>query len=382
MFARSHLAADGPVDRVLQELRLMDTSRIGEISGSESKTAHLQAVLSFATLFFGTKYRQTEITQEGLVSHGKTLQQLNSALAEPNSHNSNEIIVSIITLAIQESLVPTGPNHFVNHMRGLEKILALRDLNSYQSPSTVHLYKCCRHMLLFAALLGGTPTILAKPEWKALLRQHCPLEDQLQEQRLFEYLADCAVLASERNQLLKKRKDTGEDIYFQMETIRHSTETLCMELRTWRIEWGTSPQNAFIEIPSSPPSSPGKTEPVYPPEIVFTSIKSALTLMLYNIALMNLVMLLVSLPPSLEQRSSRYELIPLGHSAVLDICRCLPSSMKDELRKELHASPVVFWAIQTARTVLQGDESARGRWLTEYLDRRGAVSLAADTHEV
>jgi hypothetical protein len=385
MFARSHLATDGPVDRVLQELRSTDTSRLGESTGSICKTAHLQAVLSFATVFFGTRHKQADITRDGFISHGTTLQQLNRALAEPNSHQSDEIIVSIITLAIQETLVPSGPNHFVNHMQGMEKILALRDLNSLQSPSTVYLYKCLRHMLLLAALLSGTPTILAKPEWKALLREHSLGEEQLQEQRLFEILADCTVLASERNKLLKTQRDSDEDISSQMGSIRDSTEKLCMALRDWRTDWGANPQNAFVEMPANPGSSQSSTgdkEPAYPTEIVFASIKSALMLMLYNITLINLLTVLISLPPSLEQRSSRYELIPLGHSAVLDICRCMPSSMEDELRKELHASPVVYWAVQTARMMLQGDDSARARWLTGYLDRKSAVSLAADRWEV
>ncbi|KAH7401137.1 hypothetical protein DE146DRAFT_578760, partial [Phaeosphaeria sp. MPI-PUGE-AT-0046c] len=285
MFARSHLATDGPVDRVLQELRLMDTSRLGKITGGSCKTAHFQAVLSFSTIIFGTKYGQADITRDGFVSHGTTLQQLNRALAEPNSHDSDEIIVSIITLAIQETLVPSSPNNFVNHMQGMEKILALRDPTLPQSPSTVHLYKCLRHMLLSAALIGGTPTILAKPEWKALLREHSTTEEQLQEQRLFEILADCTVLASERNKLLKRQRDDGEDTCAQIGSVRDGTERVCMELRIWRTEWGADPQNAFIKMPTtleSPQSATGDDKVAYPTEIVFTSIKSAQMFMLYN----------------------------------------------------------------------------------------------------
>lgn len=381
MFARSHLATDGPVDRVLQELRLMDTSCLERRTGSNCKTAHLQAVLSFATIFFGTRHRQADITQHGFASYGTTLQQLNRALTEPNSHESDEIIVSVITLAIQETLVPSGPNQFMNHMQGLERLLALRDPTSFQSPYTVGLYMCLRHMLLFAALVSGRPTILAKPEWKALLRKHCPDEEKLQEQRLYEILADCTVLASERDKLLKRQKEAGEDTHPQMGIVRGSTENLCVHLRSWRTEWGASPRNAFIEIPAPQLAAVDK-ESAYPTEIVFADIKSALMLMLYNITLMNLLAILISLPPSLQQRHSRYELIPLGHSAVLDICRCLPSSMNDELRKELHASPVVYWAIQTARMTLQGDDSARARWLSEILDRKSAGSLAGNDWEV
>jgi hypothetical protein len=380
MFARSHLAKDGPVDLSLRELQSMDIARLGANSLTECQTAHLRAVLSFATIFFGMKHRQADITQQGLLSHGATLKQLNRALLDPKCHEFDEVIVSVTTLAIQETLVPSGPNHFLNHMSGLEKLIALRDPRLHCSPKTVDLYRCLRHMLLFAALGTGRPTILARHEWKMMLRQCCTHEEQLQEQQLYDVLADCSVLASERDKLFTSRIDSGEDIDGQVEIIRNSAEHLCEQLQGWRRHWGANPANAYVEIPAHSSiqfENIGMGAPsIAPTELVFANITSALMLMLYNIALINLLKILVSLPSPQRQATPRDDLVAVAHSAVMDLCRCMPNPTNDDFRKELHASPVVHWAIQTARMMLQGDESADAKWLNSMLDRKSAGNLA------
>lgn len=386
MFARSHLAKDGPVDLSLRELQSMDIARLGANSMTECQTAHLRAVLSFATIFFGTKHKQPEITQQGFLSHGATLQQLNRALLDPRCHEFDEVIVSVTTLAIQETLVPSSPNHFLNHMSGLEKLIALRDPRSHCSPKTVDLYRCLRHMLLFAALGIGRPTVLAKPEWKTMLRQCCKTEEQLQEQLLYDVLADCTVLASERDKLFTRRITTRANVSNQIEIIRTHAEQLCEQLRNWRRIWVANPANAYIEIPAIPGTQVETTDAnatsLAPTDLVFANITSALMLMLYNIALINLLKMLISLPSPLQQSTPRNDLVAVAHSAVLDICRCIPNPTSVDFRKELHASPVVHWAIQTAKMMLQGDESAEAKLLMGMLERKSKGTLAENMDEV
>jgi hypothetical protein len=36
----------------------------------------------------------------------------------------------------------------------------------------------------------------------------------------------------------------------------------------------------------------------------------------------------------------------------------------------------VYWANQSARMILQGDQSVEAKWLIEMLDRKSAVALA------
>lgn len=386
MFTRSHLAQGGPVDITLQELQTKDLTQLEASSTTASRTAHLRTVQSFAMIFFGTKHRHSEITQKGYLSHGATLQQLNRALSEPHCYRYDEVIHSVMTLAIQETLVPSGPNLFLKHMQGLEKLLALRDPSLFCPPATVSLYKCLRHMLLFASLIAGTPSILAKPGWKEILHRHCESEVEAQEQQLYDFLADCSVLAFERDEL-QKREQSGDAGSDKFEDIRNKAQALGEQLRAWRTNWGADPANAFIEVPAditSSQSGEGSRDivaPITPTDLTFSNLKSALMLMLYNIALIHLLKVLISLPVDLQQVDSQRPLIAVAHSAVLDIYRIIPGPFDTEWQKELHASPVVHWAIQSARMILRGDESAEAKWLSDMIDRKsgGDLTYAMDT---
>jgi hypothetical protein len=382
MFTRSHLTKDGPVDIALRELQSKDVSQL-EVGGTSNwRSAHLQAVLSFATILFGTMHRQPDITQKGYLSHGATLQQLNQALSRPDCHTSDEIIVSITTLAIQETLVPSGPGLFMSHMEGMEKLLALRDPHSTYSPTTIGLYKCLRHMLLFASLTAGTPSILAKPEWKAMFHRYCANEKELQEQQLYDMLADCSLLAFELDELLRRWEIDGDDATAQLDNVRHNTHAVYDQLRAWRDHWNTNPANAYIEVPASwlSPSLDGGFDndmaATSMTDLMFSNTTSALMIMLFNVALINLLKIILSLPPEAECLASRQDLIAATHSAVLEVCQSLPHASNAEWQKELHASPVVYWANQSARMILQGDQSVEAKWLIEMLDRKSAVALA------
>jgi hypothetical protein len=387
MFTRSHLSQGGPVDITLRELQSKDLAQLEATSTTACTTAHLRTVQSFAMIFFGTKHKHSEITQKGYLRHGATLQQLNRALSEPHCYRYDEIIQSVMTLAIQETLVPSGPDLFMKHMQGLEKLLALRDPSLYCPPATISLYKCLRHMLLFASLTAGTPSILAKPSWKDLFHRHSESVVEEQEQQLYDFLADCSVLAFEHDELQKKEQsgDAGVD---KFEDIRHKAQDLGTKLRAWRTNWGADVENAFTETPANTVSAQSRAvsshfnnsrdiaAPALPTDIVFSSIKSSLMLMLYNIALIYLLKILISLPVETQQAGSQRPLTAVAHSAVLDVCRIIPGPFDTELQQELHASPVVYWAIQSARMILRGDESAQAKWLTYMLNRKSGKTLA------
>jgi hypothetical protein len=353
----------------------------------DCRTAHLRTVLSFATIFFGTEHGQPGITQQGYLSHGATLQQLNRALSEPNCYKFDEIIVSVTTLAIQETLIPSGPMYFLNHMLGLERLLALRDPHLYCSPTTINLYRCLRHMLLFTSLGAGRSSILARPEWKEVLMRTCVSSEALEEQQLYDILADCSVLAFERNELLTKKEANGEGLEGRFDNIRHRTQALCVQLQAWREQWNGNPVNAYAEVPTSLLSSQLHQESrddvafAPPSDLVFSNISSALMLMLYNVALINLFKILISLPLGSLNKTLRDEFVAAVHSAVLEIYRSMPYASTVELQKELHTAPVVHWATQTAQTVLQDDDSAEAKWLRGLLNWK-TVKPPAEAIEV
>jgi hypothetical protein len=231
-------------------------------------------------------------------------------------------------------------------------------------------------MLLFASLGAGRSSILARPEWKEVLMRSCESSEALEEQQLYDILADCSVLAFERNELVKKKEASEEGQEGRFDNIRHRTQALCVQLQAWREQWNANPVNAYAEVPTSLLSSQlhqeSRDDVVFAPptDLVFSNISSALTLMLYNVALINLFKILISLPLGSPHETSRDEFVTAIHSAVLEIYRSMSYASTVELQKELHTAPVVYWATQTAQTVLQDDDSAEAKWLTGLLNRK------------
>jgi hypothetical protein len=384
MFTRKHLAPEGPVDTALRELQASDSSGFTSARAVDCRTTHLQTVLSFATLFFGTKHGSPEITKQGYARHGATLARLNQTLSNPNCHMYDEVVVSVTTLAMQEMLVPSGPQCYLNHMLGLERLLALRGASSACSEKTVNLYKCLRHMMLYASLGAGRPSILAKPEWKALLRQYCESEAELQEQRLYDAVADCSVLMVELGDVVKRREDPDEDPESQIDRTRRRTQDLWLQLRDWREARDANPANTYIEVPANPQGSQhyGTLASIEPPSIptdfVFQSTSVALTLMLYDTALIYVLHILITLPRESQPQYSREDYLGMAHSAVLEICRSMPDPSDEKLHADMHSSPVVYWAMQVAYMILQDDTLAEGRWLVYLLNRKSDKSSKKD----
>ncbi|KAL5118084.1 hypothetical protein ACEQ8H_004073 [Pleosporales sp. CAS-2024a] len=385
MFTRAHIAQGGPVDMMMGELLSKDLQQVEANSTTACRTAHLRCVQSFATLFFGTMHKQPEITQRGYIQHGAALQKLNKALDEPRCYLYDEVINAVMTLAMQETLMPTGPNLFLKHMEGLEKLVALRDPNAHYTPKTVTLYQCQRHMLLYAALLAGKPCILAKPEWKCFFHRHCANSQEEQEQQLYNILADCSVLASERDAKLSTTVNGEHGAARRCEGIRRKALGLCEHLKHWKRRWASDPTNTFIEVALQPQQNQHELDALTATRrtgFVFANLQSARTLMLYNVALMYSLNILMSLPPDPQQQEeSRTVWVQVAHSVILDLCRILPPSVNTPWQREIHSSAIAYWAIQSARAILLKDESTDATWLSNLLDRRNGYTLAGSMEE-
>ncbi|KAJ4376475.1 hypothetical protein N0V83_001759 [Neocucurbitaria cava] len=406
-YARKHLLPNGPIDLGLQDLRLADITPTSGRSTAKGPVFN-HAVLSFATVFFGAEHRQASILTEGYGMHGAALKQLNSALSDSRCYVRDEVILSVITLAMLECLVPTGPQNYMKHMLGLEKLLALRELDAiaHCSTKTSDLYKGTKYMILFASVRARTPSILARPEWKAAMRVNCSSEG-LQEQDLCDVLADCTVLLAERDKLAPR---WNQHVRQQVRLISNAMSSLAY-LHGWKERWDADydEKSAFEESPRpgdrnwqlSPASSVDNESHCLPTALRLESDAVARMLMLYNTTLIYVLQLLASLPyespesllddynnnpntnrhyetPSLRpwqclphQDDDIWQCIANGEwtaaerLAALQIGRCIPSYLDHKRARSdpQFSSPVVQWAVTTAWTTLGGDDTAEGRWI-------------------
>lgn len=411
-YTRKLVRRGAPIDLALQEMQLGDILTAGTAIANNRQIFH-QAVLSFAVIVFGTRHGQTLIINQGYAIHGAALKQLNNALQDSKCYTRDEVILSVATLAILECHVPTGPKHYLMHMAGLERLLELRSQSSFfTNPKSFELYKAVRHMILFASLRTGKRSILAREEWKMVFRENCSNEEEIQEQDLYDVLADCTVLAAEQHDgmmsanLERDPENRSSHQHPQNETINRKALSLLNHLRIWRKRWDSDERNSYFEAPVGFATvEPVQQEPLgddLPPFLTtsfeFSSNTTGIMLMFYNTTLTYIFRVLASV--TLEnigtqsgqsfrmqtafqddaghldydevcKQTTKQGCVAVERLAALEVCRCIPDYLKRKSGLDSDSSPVFQWAVATAWVTLRGNEnSAEGKWMMKLFNTK------------
>ncbi|KAF4633791.1 hypothetical protein G7Y89_g4321 [Cudoniella acicularis] len=339
-FREHRILRGGPVALALQQLQPKEVIPTG--ANTATRQIFPQAVVSFATVFFGAHHRQSQIISHGYTMFGVALKQLSQALSEPKCYTRDEVVLSVATLALLECWVPSGPKNYLKHVAGIERLLELRG----PDPRSLELYKGLRHMILFASLRTRKLSILARAEWKTAFKINCS-EKELQELDLYDVLADCTALVVEQDDMLATRGlDLMRDIR-RHDEVKEKALTLLTHLHAWRKRWDSDGKNSYSGIFAN------EDDP--PPFLTifeFSSDSTATMLMFYNSALIYVLRILASL-----QLDSKDEYITAEWSAALDICRCIPYYLARESRLDLR---VVHLAVVTVWTTFRVKKSCKG----------------------
>jgi hypothetical protein len=396
-YARRRLTPGGPVDIALQQVQSDEAMRSGIVRKAH-QTSH-QAALSFIYIMFGMGHGQANIIDQGYTIYGTAVKQLNQELSDPRYCTSDEVILSVTTLAILEALVATGSKNCRKHVIGLEKLLEIRGVKSLSLSDSTHIHKSVRQMLLSASFNMRQPSILARAEWKSALKASCSNED-LDEQYLYDVLADCTVLVWERDLISNDQELFLAGTADRRNEVERKLWALFCGLRAWREQWENKSRLWFREVPVQ---SFGQNSLQFSVDDDWSPISSALEfcnesaatlLMLYNATLISVTGTLVSLPNTStgiisdhrldlqggeldgEHKSMREEYWYPQWLAALEICRCIPHYTVQAQRSETAFLPIIHWAIAMAWKTLSGDESAEGRWMRQLLNTKRGEMLA------
>jgi hypothetical protein len=400
-YARKYLLRGGPVDLALQQLQLRDVIAAG--TSMEDDHIFHRSVLSFVIIFFGSQHKRVSITNRGYSIHGVALKQLNQALSEPNCFTRDDIILSVVALALLECFVPTGPKYYLKHIAGLEKLLELRGPSAYCSPNSSELCKGIRRMILFASLSTGNPSILARAEWKAVPVAN-DSDEEMEERQLFNILADCTVLASDRDKMLTRWNPDLEKDTHQVEELKQKALNMLKDLYAWRKRWDSDGRNSHFETPATfaalqPMHQPwGKASVPLLTIFEFANDFAATMLMFYNTALIHVLNILASMPaesPRIESnrvltnitlpvagysdtlwKDTKDEFIAAERSAALEVCRCIPYHLVRKSSLDSSSLTVAHLAITTAWMTLRGNETPEGRWIEDLLNTRSREVMA------
>ena len=370
---RCHLYPNGPVDLGLQSLKVGDLTK-NYVSVRIDIPLFNQAAVSFATLFFAAQHHENRILTEGYAMHGVALQRLNKALGVPGCHTSDEVLVSVVVLVMLELYMPSGPKNYLKHMLGLERLLELRDPGSlaHASYRTLELYKGVRHMILIASLRNRSPSIFARPRWKAVLRTALSL-DTPEEQDLHDVLADCSVLIAASDEVVDSQPAQTPKILQRRAEIERKASALFDFLKFWKDRWDSAEGNLYAQEENPAAVSVGA-----PAELCtiyrFTDDSVGRMFMLYNTALIYVLQIYATLATSdlpCSDTAISTSIMYGGyhgaiHTAGVEVARSITDYLQHKrARGETDfASPVVQWAVLTAWQVLGGTGSREGQYIT------------------
>jgi hypothetical protein len=415
-YSRTQLRRGAVVDAAMQNYALSDLVAAGRNLTSspaphkaipQSKTAQSTSdlfpltLLSFATILFGTQHKAPPTTHTGYTLHSTALHALNTTLSHPSSHTSDAVLLSIITLAIQECLVPTSPKAYLNHMLGLGRLLELRDPTDplQTSPLSLSLYKASRHMVLFAALKTRRSCVFARREWKAALRSCVVGDEETREQDLFDVLADCTVLQVGCDRLTNWADEDGFE-GLRDEMVRRGLG-LRSQLVAWRLRCADGEGKAKAGKEAITTTRTSGAEVADLDEHADGVDEASPLLMLYDTALIHVFRILSSITPTrldVEQLSSPtvtisskestmtdtqipYELSPRARegytaaerAAAIDVYRHM-----SRLGAHARTSAISHMAVTTAWATLQrdADADANGGTLLDSLRARSRAVTA------
>jgi hypothetical protein len=398
-FIRHHLLPNGPIDLGLQELKPSEILATDLSVRFQDAPVFAQAILSFAIMFFGAQHRQGQILNKGYAIYGIALRSLNQALSTPGCHLRDDVLISVVTFAMLEGFVPSSPKSYLTHILGLERLLELRDPTTLKDCSyrTLCLYKGIRHMILFASLRGRRPSILARPEWKAVLRTGLSLEKP-QEQEILSILADCSVLIAASDEG-RKYQYTHDQAFAKLQAqIEAKAMELLWSLLVWKEQWNADKRNVYTDDYEVPTSWLKSGSPPVPSIYRFKSQLIARMFMLYNTVLSYVLSLLPSktTPQSEIYTGSSFSQTNIqtsiangdyraaSRTAGLDVARSVTDYLAHKrVRGEMDFTSLAFqWAVTTAWDALDRNASVEGEWLMWLVEGEGCFAVAQAAWEI
>ncbi|KAM6487042.1 hypothetical protein HDV62DRAFT_140665 [Trichoderma sp. SZMC 28011] len=343
---------------------LEDGADISSMPGSSGGLAK-QCLVALSTTYFGIAHMEKEILRRGMSKYGKSLRTLNQRLGDQSASRTLDVLQSIMIMALFEYLISDLEAGWLQHSRGLERLLEIRGPESMTSLPCLTILESVRPSIIFSALLGRQNTILASPDWKTLpWVNHAERKDAMQ--LLIDILADCPELFVLRESLpAKSAQLERRSALHQLEEKAYATLD---RLYTWKQSAGIS---LWTEVPS-PSSTPeiidseGLSTPIWQTVYHFESLYQANIMSLYHGAIILVSRLCFGIQLELDENKCE-EMRTSINTAGTAICRSMDYHM--ERRGDDISSLFILFPLRMAFDAVGVDNVEIGSWLKAILQQ-------------
>ncbi|QYT05891.1 Zn(2)-C6 fungal-type domain-containing protein [Trichoderma simmonsii] len=343
---------------------LEDGADVSSMPGSSGGLAK-QCLVALSTTYFGIAHMEKEILRRGMSKYGKSLRTLNQRLGDQSASRTLDVLQSIMIMALFEYLISDLEAGWLQHSRGLERLLEIRGPESMTSLPCLTILESVRPSIIFSALLGRQNTILASPDWKTLpWVNYAERKDAMQ--LLIDILADCPELFVLRESLpAKPAQLERRSALHQLEEKAYATLD---SLHAWKQGPGISP---WTEVPS-PSSTPeildseGLSMPIWQTVYHFESLYQANIMSLYHGAIILVSRLCLGIQLELDGDKCA-EIRASINMAGLSICRSINYHM--ERRGDDISSLFILFPLRMAFDAVGVDNVEIGSWLKAILQQ-------------
>ncbi|OCL12169.1 hypothetical protein AOQ84DRAFT_162979 [Glonium stellatum] len=288
-------------------------------------------------------------------------------------------------------------------MIGLEKLVELRGPSSRRASPYENILRGVRCLLIIASLEMATPSIFSRQVWRDQPRATCP-EEKHPNRYIFDLLANCAVIACERNIAMSRRPQVEKDSQLDHNETIHRAIDLLTKLTAWRTRWDQENRNLYLGVSASCAESglPQNNGSLIPKILHFESVPVATitTFMLYNAALIHVLKILASFrspkSDSIDPLATMLDISPAQitmstlqattakssdytaamHSTAMEIRPCVPSHFSKREHLSSEALTIGQLAVKLAWETLGRRTSTEGRWLDGVLRTAGGQIVA------
>ncbi len=323
---------------------MIDRSENSEIFATNPGLDLLRkSILSLSVTFFGSRHHQNQITAKGYNQYGQVLKQLNHHLAQPELQVTNETLLTAASCMLFEIFLPTAPNNFMKHQRGIEAIMQMRGPPSESENVSATIFRGLRIFSIVGALADSRPSIYTKSEWKRIPPSLMTDSGIIQHQ-IFDILADCTGLIGKRDKIL-----VSGPTHEQIQSLLEDVEGLLSNLEQLYPQW---------EILNGKEFARNERISLLAEELGIANHISATVFMLYQTVYMCILQIKESLAPSPIN-------VALRNLAAEKIANCLVFKYQAHRRGVIEANTIGFVATKVAWEALGKFESPEARKLAQ-----------------
>ncbi len=342
-YTRKKLLRGGPVDIAYNMVERHAASMRSDGPGIDLLR---KGILSLSFTFFGSQHRQVNITSKGYHQYGEVLRQLNSHIAHPELQMTNETLLTALSCMLLEIFLPTGPENFLKHQRGLDAIAMLRGPPRESEGTDVTIFRGLRILSIVGSLADSRPSLYSREEWKQAPPVYVT-EAVVFQHHVFNILADCTRLLGHRKTLLAQR-----GVAISYKPLLTEVEDVINNLEALYPLWETLNQNQLAEVTEQ--SDMAKTLGV-------ANHVSGTACMLYHTTYLCLIQIKDSLSPSPVN-------VALRNAAAMRIAKLLELKEYEQREGASQSNTIAFVAIKVAWQALGGFDSPEGQYLARVVN--------------